>query len=143
MTMIKVNNPVQRNINSIFDELFNELPAFGRNINNLFSPAVNIVENNEAYYLELMAPGRNKEDFAVAVEKDLLTISYTAKEEAKVEGLKTVRKEYSLQSFKRSFNLDEKINADGIQAKYENGILKLYLPKKAEVTQPAKSISIQ
>ena len=143
MTMIKVNNPVQRNINSIFDELFNELPAFGRNINNLFSPAVNIVENNEAYHLELMAPGRNKEDFAVDVEKDLLTISYTAKEEAKVEGLKTVRKEYSLQSFKRSFNLDEKINADGIQAKYENGILKLYLPKKAEVTQPAKSISIQ
>jgi HSP20 family protein len=119
------------------------LPAFGRNINNLFSPAVNIVENNEAYHLELMAPGRNKEDFAVAVEKDLLTISYTAKEEVKVEGLKTVRKEYSLQSFKRSFNLDEKINADGIQAKYENGILKLYLPKKAEVTQPAKSISIQ
>lgn len=143
MTMIKVNNPVQRNINSIFDELFNELPAFGRNINNLFSPAVNIVENNEAYHLELMAPGRNKEDFAVAVEKDLLTISYTAKEEVKVEGLKTVRKEYSLQSFKRSFNLDEKINADGIQAKYKNGILKLYLPKKAEVTQPAKSISIQ
>jgi HSP20 family protein len=143
MTMIKVNNPVQRNINSIFDELFNELPAFGRNINNLFAPAVNIVENAEAYHLELMAPGRNKEDFAIAVEKDLLTISYNAKEEAKAEGLKSVRKEFSLQSFKRSFNLDEKINADDIQAKYENGILKLFLPKKAEVTQPAKSISIQ
>jgi len=141
--MIKVNNPVQRNINSIFDELFNELPAFGRNINNLFSPAVNIVENNEAYHLELMAPGRNKEDFSVAVEKDLLTISYTAKEETKAEGLKSVRKEFSLQSFKRSFNLDEKINAEGIQAKYENGILKLLLPKKAEVTQPTKSINIQ
>lgn len=141
--MIKVNNPVQRNINSIFDELFNELPAFGRNINNLFSPAVNSVENNEAYHLELMAPGRNKEDFSVTVEKDLLTISYTAKEETKAEGLKSVRKEFSLQSFKRNFNLDEKINAEGIQAKYENGILKLFLPKKAEVTQPTKSINIQ
>lgn len=143
MTMIKVNNPAQRNINSIFDELFNELPAFGRGINNLFSPAVNIVENKEAYHLELMAPGRNKEDFSVAVDKDLLTISYTAKDEEKAEGLKSVRKEFSLQSFKRSFSLDEKINADAIEAKYENGILKLLLPKKAEVTQPAKSINIQ
>ncbi len=143
MTMIRVNNPVQRNINTVFDELFNELPSIGRNFSNLFAPAVNIVENAEAYHLELMAPGRNKEDFAVAVEKDLLTISYTAKDEVKQEGLKAIRKEFSLQSFKRSFNLDEKINADGIQAKYENGILKLFLPKKAEVTQPAKSISIQ
>ena len=141
--MIRVNNPVQRNINTVFDELFNELPSISRNFSNLFAPAVNIVENAEAYHLELMAPGRNKEDFAVAVEKDLLTISYSAKDEAKPEGVKSVRKEFTLQSFKRSFNLDEKINADGIQAKYENGILKLFLPKKAEVTQPAKSISIQ
>lgn len=143
MTMIKVNHPVQRNINSIFDELFNELPTFGRSINNLFSPAVNIVENAEAYHLELMAPGRNKEDFAVSVDKNLLTISYEKKEDVKNEDVKTVRREFSFQSFKRSFNLDEKINADGIQAKYENGILKLLLPKKTEVTQPAKSISIQ
>lgn len=143
MTMIKVNHPVQRNLNSFIDEFFNELPAVGRNINNLFTPAVNIVENNEAYHLELMAPGRNKEDFSIAVDKDLLTISYEKKEEIKQEDLKTVRREFSFQSFKRSFNLDEKINADGIQAKYENGILKLFLPKKAEVTKPVKSITIQ
>ncbi len=141
--MIKVNHPAQRNLNSLFDEFFNELPTFGRNFNNLFSPAVNIVENAEAYHLELMAPGRNKEDFAIAVDKNLLTISYEKKEETKNEDVKTVRREFSFQSFKRSFTLDEKINADGIQAKYENGILKLFLPKKAEVTQPAKSITIQ
>lgn len=141
--MIKVNHPVQRNLNSFIDEFFNELPAAGRNINNLFTPAVNIVENNEAYHLELMAPGRNKEDFSIALDKDLLTISYEKKEEIKKEDLKTIRREFSFQSFKRSFNLDEKINADGIQAKYENGILKLFLPKKAEVTKPVKSITIQ
>lgn len=143
MTMIKVNHPAQRNLNSFIDEFFNELPALGRNINNLFTPAVNIVENNEAYHLELMAPGRNKEDFSIAVDKNLLTISYEKKEETKQEDIKTVRREFRFQSFKRSFNLDEKINADGIQAKYENGILKLLLPKKAEVTQPVKSITIQ
>lgn len=141
--MIKVNHPVQRNINSIFDELFHELPTFGRSINNLFSPAVNIVENTEAYHLELMAPGRNKEDFAISVDKNLLTISYEKKDEVKNEELKSIRREFSFQSFKRSFNLDEKINAEAIQAKYENGILKLILPKKAEVTQPVKSINIQ
>jgi len=143
MTMIKVNHPVQRNLNSFIDEFFNELPTFGRNINNLFTPAVNIVENNEAYHMELMAPGRNKEDFSIAVDKNLLTISYEKKEEVKKEDVKTVRREFSFQSFKRSFNLDEKINADGIQARYENGILKVFLPKKAEVTQPVKSITIE
>ncbi|MBX9784566.1 MAG: Hsp20/alpha crystallin family protein [Chitinophagaceae bacterium] len=141
--MIKVNNPVQRNINSIFDELFNELPAFGRNISNYFAPAVNISENAEAYHMEVIAPGRTKEDFSIAVDKDLLTISYEKKEDVKAEGVKNLRKEFSLQSFKRSFSLDEKVNADAIQAKYENGILKVFLPKKAEVTQPVKSIAIQ
>jgi HSP20 family protein len=140
--MIKVNNPAQHSFNSLFDELFNELPSFGKNISNQFTPAVNIVENAEAYHLELIVPGRNKEDFSIAVDKDLLTISYEKKEEPKTENLKTVRREFSLQSFKR-FHLDEKINADAIQAKYENGILRLFLPKKAEVTQPAKNISIQ
>jgi HSP20 family protein len=141
--MIKVNHPVQRNLNSLFDEFFNELPTFGRSINNLFSPAVNIVEKADAYHLELMAPGRNKEDFAIAIDKNLLTINYEKKEEMKNEDEKMVRREFSFQSFKRSFNLDEKINAEGIQAKYENGILKLLLPKKAELTQPAKNITIQ
>jgi HSP20 family protein len=143
MTMIKVHNPVQKNINNLFDEFFNELPSFGKAVNNLFSPAVNIVETADAYHLELMAPGRNKEDFAIAVDKGLLTISYEKKEEVKNDTVKTVRREFSYQSFKRTFNLDEKINADAIQAKYENGLLKLLLPKVAEANEPAKNIIIQ
>lgn len=148
MTMIKVHNPVQKNINSLFDEFFNELPSFGKAVNNLFAPAVNILETADAYHLELMAPGRSKEEFNIAVNKGLLTISYGKKEEVKKEevkndDVKTVRKEFSYQSFKRSFTLDEKINADAIQAKYENGLLKLLLPKVAEVNQPVKNITIQ
>jgi HSP20 family protein len=143
MTMIKVHNPVQKNINNLFDEFFNELPSFGKAVNNLFSPSVNIVETADAYHLELMAPGRNKEDFAIAVDKGLLTISYEKKEEVKNDTVKTVRREFSYQSFKRTFNLDEKINADAIQAKYENGLLKLLLPKVAEANEPAKNIIIQ
>lgn len=143
MTMIKVHNPVQKNVNQFFDEFFNEIPSFGKAVNNMFAPAVNIVETADAYHLELMAPGRSKEDFKLAVDKVLLTISYEKKEEVKNDNIKTVRKEFSYQSFKRSFNLDEKINADAIEAKYENGLLKLLLPKNTEVKQPAKNITIQ
>ena len=112
-------------------------------MNNIFSPAVNIVETPDAYHLELNVPGRNKEDFNVAVDKGLLTISYEKKEEAKNEDAKVVRREFNFQSFKRSFTVDEKINTEAIQAKYENGLLKLLLPKKAESQQPVKTISIQ
>ncbi len=143
MTMVKLHSPAQKNINSFIDEFFNELPAFGKTVNNIFSPAVNIVETKDAYHLELNVPGRNKEDFNVAVDKGLLTISYEKKEEAKNEDVKVVRREFNFQSFKRSFTVDEKINTEAIQAKYENGLLKLLLPKKAELQQPVKTISIQ
>lgn len=143
MTMVKLHSPVQKNLNSFFDEFFNELPALGKTVNNLFSPAVNIVETPEAYHLELNVPGRNKEDFNISVDKGILSISYEKKEEEKKEDVKVVRREFSYQSFKRSFTIDEKINAEAIQAKYENGLLKLLLPKKAEQQQPVKTINIQ
>lgn len=141
--MVKVHTPVQKNLNSFFDEFFNELPAFGKTVNNLFTPAANIIETADAYHVELNVPGRNKEDFSITVDKGLLTISYEKKEETKNEDLKVVRKEFSFQSFKRSFSLDDKINAEAIQAKYENGLLKLLLPKLTEEKQPVKKISIQ
>ncbi len=143
MTLVKVHNPVQKNINTFFDEFFNELPAFGKSINNLFTPAANIVETADAYHLELNAPGRKKEDFNITVDKGLLTISYEKKEEMKSEDVKVVRREFNYQSFKRSFTIDDKINAEAIQAKYEDGLLKLLLPKVAEVKAAAKQISIQ
>lgn len=143
MTMVKLHSPAQKHINNIFDELFNELPAFGKTVNNLFSPAVNILETSDAYHLEVNAPGRNKEDFIVSVDKGLLTISYEKKEETTNEDVKVVRREFNAQSFKRSFTVDEKINTETIQAKYENGLLKLLLPKKADVQQPVKKIHIQ
>lgn len=144
MTMVKVHNPVLKNLNSFFyDEFFNELHAFGKAVNNLYSPTVNIVETSDAYHLELNAPGRNKEDFNLVVDKGLLTISYEKKEETNNEDAKVIRKEFSYQSFKRSFSIDEKINTEAIQAKYENGLLKLLLPKLAEVKQPVKNISIK
>ena len=144
MTFVKVNNPVQKSINQFFDEFLNEIPAtWGRNLQNNFNPPVNILETKEAYHMELNAPGRNKEDFKINIENGLLSISFEKKTENDSEDVKSVRKEFSFESFKRSFSIDEKIQADNIQAKYENGVLKLYLPKKDEVKETPKQISIQ
>lgn len=141
MTLVKHNTAP---FNSLFDELFNNFPAtWGRDTNQAYAVVpVNIHETNEGYHLELNAPGRNKEDFKVNVENGLLTISYEKKESQEQKDYKTIRREFSFRSFKRSFTIDEKINADGIQARYENGVLKLYLPKKEEIKVSPKEISI-
>jgi HSP20 family protein len=87
-------------------------------------------------------PGRNKEDFQIAVEKNLLTISYEMKTEQKQDDKKVLRREFSYQSFKRTFSLDDQINSQAIEAKYENGVLKLWLPKKEEVKETVKQITV-
>ncbi|HEY0678275.1 MAG TPA: Hsp20/alpha crystallin family protein [Chitinophagaceae bacterium] len=139
--LVKVNNrPVHRTFNALFDELFNEFPV--KTESKLAVPPVNIYETEKSYELEVSAPGRNKEDFKISVEKGLLTISFEKKEENKTEGPKTLRREFSFQSFKRSFNLDESIDADNILAKYENGILTLSLPKKEQEKPAKKEINI-
>jgi HSP20 family protein len=141
MTLVK-HNP---GTNNILDNFFFGFPtSWGRDAqNNNFSiPPVNIHETTDGYHVELSAPGRNKEGFKVNVENGLLTISFDKQEQAENKDFKTIRREFSSKSFKRSFSLDDKVNADGIQAKYENGVLQLYIPKKEEVKIAAKEITI-
>lgn len=81
----------------------------------------------------------DKADFTVKLEGNTLTISSAKKEEKTEAAEKSIRKEFSYRSFKRSFTVDEKIDAGNINAKYENGILKLDLPKKKKLKwQPKK-----
>jgi len=138
MTLTKHN---YRTVNDLFDEFFR--PNAWSKETGLTVPPVNIHEANDSYQVELVAPGLNKEDFKVNLEKGLLTITYEKKTEAENKDYKTHRKEFSFSSFKRSFSVDDKINADAIQAKYENGVLKLFLPKKEEVKVQPKEIAIQ
>jgi HSP20 family protein len=142
MTLVKTNYRPANSFGNLFNEFFNELPGViektGFNV-----PPANIVETIDAYHIELSVPGRTKEDFKINIENGLLTISYEKKEENKQEDYKSIRKEFSFQSFKRSFTLDDKIDATTIQAKYENGLLKLLLPKKPEVKEAVKQITIQ
>lgn len=140
MTLVKHN---LRQFDNIFDDLLNQFPAdWGRDMN--FSiPPVNIHETNDAYHLELVAPGLKKDSFRINLEKGVLNIAYEHKQEAGNKEYKTHRQEFRSASFKRSFTVDDKVNTEGIEAKYEDGILKLLLPKKDEVKVMPKEITVQ
>ena len=144
MTQVKfTNGHAARPFDNFFNDFFN-LPSAWVNpsADATTLPAANVTETPSSYILEVVAPGRNKEDFQVNVEKVLLTVSYEKKEQAQTEGVKHIRREFTLKSIKRSFSLDEKVDAANIQAKYENGILKIELPKKEEVKNEPKLITV-
>lgn len=135
-TIIRKNN-----IGDLFEELFATVPNNWNKQSNL--PLVNIVEDNEGYHIQLIAAGLQKEDLNINLEKGLLTISYEKKDEEKNPAVKNHRLEYNLVSFKRSFNIDESVDAEKIEASYKDGILKIDLPKKQEVKILPKSIEIK
>ena len=140
MTTIAKRN--YRSLDNLFDEFFGLPSVLGRD-NTWNLPPVNIHENKDGFHLELVAPGLKKDDFKVNLDKGLLTISYEKKTENENSDYKTHRREFSIASFKRSFNVDDVVNTENIQAKYEDGVLKLYLPKKEEVKALPKEINIQ
>ena len=99
-------------------------------------PAVNISEEDGKYNLELSAPGFEKDEFKISLEKGMLTISGEHKTEKETKEKTFSRKEFNYGSFQRTFSLPDSINEDAVDAKYENGILKISLarwedPKKA------------
>ncbi len=124
-----------------WNEWFDKGGLLGRTMN---VPAVNITENKDEYMVSLAAPGLKKDDFHIAIDGNMLTIS-SEKEENKEEKDKMfTRKEYNYSSFSRSFTLPEEINKEKIDAKYEDGVLRLTLPRKEEARKPlAKQITVK
>lgn len=109
-------------------------------------PAVNIRESSDSFEVEMAAPGMTKKDFNIELNNNLLTISSEKmdKNERK-EGERFTRKEFSYQSFQRSFMLPkEVVDDDKINARYENGVLYLHIPKKEEAkVRPPKQIAVK
>ena len=107
-------------------------------------PSVNIRESNDGFDVELAAPGLEKSDFNIELNHDLMTISSEKKLENETKQEEQfARREFSYQSFSRSFYLPNSADAEKIKAKYENGILKVAIPKKEEAKpKPPKQISI-
>ncbi|HRO46672.1 Hsp20/alpha crystallin family protein [Agriterribacter sp.] len=105
-------------------------------------PAVNIVERKDDYLVSMAAPGLKKEDFKIDVEGDLLAVRSEKEEENEEKDEKYTRREYSYSSFERSFTLPDEVNKDKIDAHYQDGVLKLVLPKKEEAKKMAISKQI-
>jgi HSP20 family protein len=145
MTLVKLNNRPANGFN-LLDNFFSELPTFFKDDFGTraqgFIP-VNVQETKDAYQLEVVAPGFEKSDFNINLEKNMLTVSAERKSETDNKDEKQVRKEYSYHSFKRSFTIDEKVDSEKIEAKYVNGVLTLNLPRKEEVKASAKEISVK
>ncbi len=95
-------------------------------------PAVNITEEKEDFKVSLAVPGMKKEDFNIDMEGNMLTISCEKEENKEEKEKKFTRKEYNFSSFSRTFTLPDEVNREKIDARYENGVLMIVLPKKEE-----------
>ena len=141
---VRLHHPVRKSIDSVVDDFLNTIPSIWNDgFTGINTAPVNIYESANGFQLEVSVPGINKEDLKVNVEKGLLTISYEKKEETKQEDQKTVRREFGHRSFKRSFTVADQVDTENIQAKYENGILKLFLPKREQAKDNPKQVVVQ
>ncbi|WP_026462501.1 Hsp20/alpha crystallin family protein [Adhaeribacter aquaticus] len=149
--LVKNNRSLFPGIPSFFDDmltrdLFN-WPMNHSNSNGNSVPAVNIKETNDAFELEVAAPGMSKQDFRIELDNNLLVISAHKedKHEEQDEKGNYARREFSYQSFSRSFSLPERlVKGEEISAKYIDGVLHITVPKAEEAkVKPAKQIAIE
>ena len=125
------------------NELFNwENNNFSRTSTTL--PSVNIQETADNYEVEVAAPGMDKNDFKITLDGNLLIISSVKEQEQTNDEATFTRREFSYESFQRSFQLPKNVvDEDKITARYENGLLHLSIPKREEVKQkPPRMIDI-
>ena len=139
----------QNQLPSMFDRFF-EGDLFdwsNRNfsLTNTTLPSVNIKQNANEFTVEVAAPGFEKGDFKLEVDHDLLTVSSEKKVENETkEGEQFTKREFSYQSFSRSFTLPNTADGERIEANYDNGILRIIIPKKEEAKpRPSRVIEIQ
>lgn len=124
MSLIKYNRNFPNDFFRFFDDHATQA-NHGRN-----RPAVNITETEDAFTLDVVAPGREKENFSVELNDDLLTVTYKVEQQ---DTPKLLRREFTIGNFERTFKLDAKVvNGEHIAATYNNGILTLTLPKHEE-----------
>ena len=146
MNLIKFNRPTPaKSFSNIFDEILTKgFPEILNQEFNFNSPSTNIIENDNGYTIELAIPGVNKDDIDIRVDKDQLIVESKTSSE-KTEGDEDAnfrRREFNFSSFRRSFYMNDKLDVNKINAKYENGVLVLNIEKReeAKVKEPKKIV---
>ena len=129
MSIIRFNRP--NALSDVFQNFFDNdfVDMFNRKG---MDPAANILEHPDSFELDLAAPGLKKDDFKIHLENNVLTISSEVKDEVEEESKNYTRKEFHYSSFSRSFTLPRTVDLEKIKADYENGVLKVMLPKKED-----------
>jgi HSP20 family protein len=145
MTLVKFNNGLKNNahpfFNDVFDSLLNDSFIGDKLVARV--PAVNIAENDNEFHIELAVPGLKKDDFKINLDKNILTISAEKKSESAEETKKFSKREYSYNSFVRSFTLPDSVDHSKIEADYTDGILKLIVAKREEAKFQSREIAIK
>ena len=147
MTQVRWTQKSPASFNNLVADLFPAIPSLLREdyatVNSRQIIPVNIRESENEFILDVIAPGFDKEDFKIDLDKNTLTISGDQKINNEARGVKILKNEYSFRSFKRSFTISEQVDTEKIAASFKNGVLTLNLPRKVEVKEAAKQISVQ
>ncbi|QEC80043.1 Hsp20/alpha crystallin family protein [Mucilaginibacter ginsenosidivorax] len=146
MTLVKFNNGLKNNargpfFNDVFDSILNDSFLGDKLVARI--PAVNISETENEFQVELAVPGLKKEDLKISLDKNVLTVSSEKKTENVEEGKKFSKREYSYNSFSRSFTLPESADHSKIEADYTDGILTLTITKKEEAKFQSREIAVK
>ena len=149
MTLVRMNNrnwmPMRQGFTN-HDDLMNWFwNGHNRAQNCSVNPPANIIEEGDHFRIELQVPGFAKKDINIKVEERVLTVSAKKEEENTIqEDTRTIQREFAGDSFSRSFRISNWIDADGIEAKYNTGVLTLMVPKKEEAkAKPIREIQVK
>jgi HSP20 family protein len=134
-----VDNIFQNSLRRFFDDNFWEADSkltYG-------NVPVNVRETEQQYELDVIAPGCRKEDFSINISDNILTVSFTSKQESNEQKTGWVRNEYTLRSFSRSFTLDDTVDVNQVNASYSDGILHLALAKNEKAKKVSRNIQVK
>lgn len=137
MSLIKRDFPMLNNLTDFFDDDWLK-ERFTRD----WTPAINVVDNEENYEIEVAAPGMKKKDFHVTLENGVLTVSGETMKEDEEQTKNYTRREFRTRSFTKSFTLPENVDQEAMKAKYDDGILRLTIAKTEKVLPPKKEVHI-
>lgn len=145
MTLVKFNSdsdkPLIPGFNDVFDSILNDTFFSNRTVSRI--PAANISETADRYQIELAVPGLQKEDFKINLDGDVLSISAERNMQNTMNERNYSKREYSYNSFVRSFALPESADENNIEASYNDGVLQLNIAKKEEARSAVKQIEIK
>jgi len=145
MSLVKFSNQLPSMVDRFFEGDFFDWSTRNYSPLNTTLPSVNIKENTDEFKVEVAAPGFDKGDFKLELNHDVLTISSEKQlENTTTEDEHYSKREFSYQSFTRSFTLPHTADSDRIDASYENGILRVSIPKKEDSKpKPSRMIEIK